>query len=888
MIRRKYLKQVMAFATAISMVLPQTAVYAEDMSAQQSNVEQTAQEQNEPVNTYDDDFLKSLPTPKTGYLDVEDDNIGLPDIVNKDVTNNSTIAYDRAATYPAKYKTESLPTVRDQGGYGVCWAFSTMSLLEINLLKKKLVTQDIDLSEFHLVNFTYDCVEDPLGGNAGDKNSFTASEDNKVTQMGGNVEMAVNSLMDWEGAVDESVLPYTYDIASKIDNREIDSSLAYSDTKAHLQSYYKINTTNKTDVKQAVTDYGAVSISYFTDSSYSTSKYFNSATAGYYCYDNTGHNHAVTIVGWDDNYSADNFVNKPEGDGAWIVRNSWGDYFGQGGYFYLSYYDVSISGTGYAVEAELSDNYDNNYQYDGTVWYNYAGYSTPKNTFANIFTAKANNGKAESIKAVSFETYQAANAGYNIKIYKNLSSMSQPQSGTLVAEKSGKLAFDGAYTIKLDTPIDINDGETFSVVVELTSANEGRGAYVIMDYSYDEGWFTCQSSAKANQSFIMDPYDGYWMDYGASTNCNFRIKAYTDNEEVVEEVKAESVSLDKTQVSLKEKETVKLNATVLQENADNKNVSYTSSDSTVATVNDEGLVTAVSAGEAIITVTTQDGNKTATCKVTVTKTVEPLAITATSQLSGNNYIFTANATGGTQDYTYKFIVYNRTTNKWGLVQAFSKNNVCSWKKGSAGVRDFYVDVKDSDGTVVRSKAMTITINTVIEPKPVLTASSSSIKIGDKITLKASGGDANCTYKVIVYNKKTKQWGKIQDYSKNTTINWTAGSDGDRQFFVDIKDANGKVTRSSATEVKVISYTINTNVTSKNGVYTFTANVPNAKGLTYKFIVYNKTTKKWGLVQNFSSKNVCTWKAGSAGDREFYIDVKDANGTVTRSSAINIK
>ena len=46
--------------------------------------------------------------------------------------------------------------------------------------------------------------------------------------------------MDWEGAVDESVLPYTYDIASKIDNREIDSSLAYSDTKAHLQSYYKI------------------------------------------------------------------------------------------------------------------------------------------------------------------------------------------------------------------------------------------------------------------------------------------------------------------------------------------------------------------------------------------------------------------------------------------------------------------------------------------------------------------------------------------------------------------------------------------------------------------------------------------------------------------------
>lgn len=56
----------MAFATAISMVLPQTAVYAEDMSAQQSNVEQTAQEQNEPVNTYDDDLFKESSYTKDG------------------------------------------------------------------------------------------------------------------------------------------------------------------------------------------------------------------------------------------------------------------------------------------------------------------------------------------------------------------------------------------------------------------------------------------------------------------------------------------------------------------------------------------------------------------------------------------------------------------------------------------------------------------------------------------------------------------------------------------------------------------------------------------------------------------------------------------------------
>ena len=53
------------------------------------------------------------------------------------------------------------------------------------------------------------------------------------------------------------------------------------------------------------------------------------------------------------------------------------------------------------------------------------------------------------------------------------------------------------------------------------------------------------------------------------------------------------------------------------------------------------------------------------------------------------------------------------------------------------------------------------------------------------------------------------------------------------------------------------------------------------------VVYNKTTKIWGLVQNFSSNNTITWTAGTAGDREFYIDVKDADGNVARSAAMNV-
>ena len=1144
---RRFTAAFMASCLAMgSIILPAISSYANDTNVVvgtsiQSETE-TTDNAVQKASTIDD-----ITEPGKGYREVEDDSIGDPAMLN--VSDNGEVSADRAVSYPSAYKTANLPAIRNQGGYGVCWAFSTISLLEINLLKNKLVSDDIDLSEFHLVNFTYNNVTDPLGGSAGDTTTFLRSS-NSVTQNGGDIRMAFNSLMDWEGAVDETLVPYTAEVAGTINTTGLSDDLARKNTKIHLQNYYKVNMTNQTDVKQAITDYGALSISYYAYGGHSSNKYYNSSTAGYYCYDsNTGTNHAVTVVGWDDNYSKDNFPTEPEGDGAWIVRNSWGSYFGENGYFYLSYYDKSTKVEGYAVEAQTSDNYDNNYQYDGTGWFSYMGYSGygGTNKYANVFTAKANESKAENIEAVSFEDYSSAGCKYNISIYTNLTDVSDPESGTLECTQSGQTTFDGAYTIKLNNPVYVEDGTTFSVVVELISSTN-NGPYMVSDTTYNGSWFSCESAALENQSYIYRPYDRSWVDYGKRENKNFRIKAYTDNSDI-KTVAVESVSLDKTEAVLKEKETVKLNATVLPENADNKNVhftsdndavaavddnglvtalssgeavitvitedgkktakckitvekeiiqlktititnapaelekgaqvqlgikyipdnttqsksvewktsdasvavvsstglvtakktgtviitavskadssiqskvtikvlshitdvtvtgpsgtlytdtkykftakitpddttdnktviwsvsdsniaqiatdgtlsfkkagtvdviatvkatssntvikkltvtgvkrvinvssvaldkttvnlkkgetvklnatvapadadnkevTYTSSNSAVAKVDNTGLVTAVASGEAVITVTTKDGSKTASCKVAVAKETEPLAITVTSKISGNDYTFTANATGGNKDYTYKFIVYNRTTNSWGLVQAFGTANTCVWKKGSVGVRDFYVDVKDSNGTVVRSKAMTVTINTQITPKPVITSSASEVKVGDKITLKVSSGDSTCSYKVIVYNKSTNQWGKIQDFGKNTTINWTAGSVGDREFYVDVKDAKGKVTRSKAVQVKVTSrIIINTNVTNTNETYTFTASVPGTTRFTYKFIVYNKTTKHWGLVQNFSNKNVCTWKAGSVGDRVFYIDVKDAEGKVTRSAPINV-
>ena len=263
----------------------------------------------------------------------------------------------------------------------------------------------------------------------------------------------------------------------------------------------------------------------------------------------------------------------------------------------------------------------------------------------------------------------------------------------------------------------------------------------------------------------------------------------------------------------------------------------------------------------------------------------------TASDGGSTITFTADAQGGMGTHTYKFLVYNKTTDTWARIQGYSENNTLVWTKGTSGDRDFYVDVKDSTGKVVRSKAVNIKID---KPTAVLTTSASTVTAGDKLTLTASTNKSGCTYKFLIYNPATNQWFKLQDFGSKNTYTWTAGSAGTRQFYVDVKDSEGNVTRSKVVNVTIkgtlsVKTTVSAKMSKPGDKIIFTAEASGGKaGYTYKMVVYNKTTKMWGLVQNFSSNNKITWTAGSAGDREFYIDVKDASGKVVRSSVMNVK
>lgn len=106
---------------------------------------------------------------------------------------------------------------------------------------------------------------------------------------------------------------------------------------------------------------------------------------------------------------------------------------------------------------------------------------------------------------------------------------------------------------------------------------------------------------------------------------------YCEKEDNV--ISVQSVTLDETSLSLSVGDTERLVATVTPDDATNKNVVWSSSDEAVATVDQNGIITAIKEGQATITVSSTDGNKTASCNVTVTEIIT----TITDTRDGNLY-----------------------------------------------------------------------------------------------------------------------------------------------------------------------------------------------------------------------------------------------------------
>ena len=151
---------------------------------------------------------------------------------------------------------------------------------------------------------------------------------------GGNHYMSLAYLLRWSGPVNESQDPFDDSSHSSYSN--------LNPTK-HVQDVLyipvRLNYLDINQIKAALMTYGALYTTIHADDSFQFAP-------DYYLDVITQSNHAITLIGWDDDYSADNFEVKPPGDGAFIIKNSWGTDFGYEGYWYISYYDKSFAGYG--------------------------------------------------------------------------------------------------------------------------------------------------------------------------------------------------------------------------------------------------------------------------------------------------------------------------------------------------------------------------------------------------------------------------------------------------------------------------------------------------------------------------------------------------------------
>lgn len=364
-------------------------------------------------------------------------------------TNNYSLFVYKSlfnGTLPARYNLAEngfVTDVKNQQDSGNCWAFAALASLETCVLKASNKT----------FNFSVENMKNLI-------EMYSAYGWKMETNEGGYNGMPMGYLASWLGPVNATLDPF--------DDKGTLSPLL--DSEMHIQNIYvlpaRTSYTDNDAIKEAILKYGGLYASY-----YHSAGYLNSKTNAYYDPYTGNGNHAITVVGWDDNYSKNNFYTTPAGDGAFIVKNSWGSSWGDNGYFYISYYDrvlFAVNKDNQAFTYILNDTvrYTKNYQYDVAGMTDYL--ITGKKTvwYKNIYNATGN----EAIAAVS--TFFNTTVDYEISIYVN---------DVLQLTQNGRHEGSGYYTIPLKEYVPVAVGDIFKIVVKLANPQNGYAAVPISE-----------------------------------------------------------------------------------------------------------------------------------------------------------------------------------------------------------------------------------------------------------------------------------------------------------------------------------------------------------------------------------------------------------------------
>ena len=514
------------------------------------------------------------------------------------------------------YNVKILPPVRDQSPYGTCWAHSTIGMIETSLRMKNIIQSEsepgADLSEAAVAYFTYEGLEevtdpnkatyniDSPGLEGGDytclnydyyERKGTPRASMSFADCGGNQAAATLVASTYVGVVSEADFPHTEENISDIHTNGIGnrSKYAFNSNRYEILDVDYIDRNDRNTIKRAIMKNGSVGVNYMEHRNEDNCHeidgewYYLSPTHVYRISDEyeqaLGSNHAVMIVGWNDNidnsyftYSGERYceydtyivasdsiiVNGEVGTyhftypkvvsmsgkkGAWLLRNSWGTEapYMNGGYFWLSYYDLLTENVMYSIEAVEADTYKYNYHYDTTSCE--STYPMRQNDkVANMF--KTSDDCNQVLEAINIAV-RSANKDYTFKIFTKDTLMSNPEDGVEVLSQDVHQGLAGVHTIPLNKSILLKSGTYFSIVIypRITTGDQFN---VFWDYSHGpentgdtDRYYFNETKSKESWQYVYDE----WVDMNDNWVCferngkkygrSFRIRGLTDEAKII-------------------------------------------------------------------------------------------------------------------------------------------------------------------------------------------------------------------------------------------------------------------------------------------------------------------------------------------------------------------